>query len=679
MNELPDDLATLIQELIDGSLSDSQRRSLLDSIQSDERVRKIYLEHIGTHTALRSVMSSPLLSIEEQQVSQFPNLTTKAYRTWDSWRFASLATLCAAILGAILLTNLWHNSNQPLNTETPSFAKLLSSHDASFDVCDMPTQPGSQLSAGTLRLKSGDIDLQFDCGATLKLKGPAVLRLKSAMHAVLESGRVECEVPEQAIGFRIEATDYSVIDLGTRFELESNDDRRWVRVLEGKVDIQPRSGDKHRLNEGQTARIELGRVAIPQAKLQEIPLGNLFDDPVGTPLDIAIRTDRKGASATVGMLGIERVVRAEQFPGTEQSISPNVRLQLAPLGWCEMSSRGVLNDTWCQYTLRPIVTEGDVYDANQAGEQGIGIHACQFVTFDLPAIRQAGDLLSDHLAFVADRVGLNLDQPDDSRVNLAVVASSETEVLNVWVNGREVAFHEDSSVTLLQEPMPRYAWRFSPVNFFCPLSDKAKFLTLISSADKDAKIQGSHGVFSGARLKVGSVNTWRFDNGEVIQKGQLPDQRFLFGDGLWTDYEFSFDAMKIGGREGFLAMIRSVDENEFCWVNLGGWGNERSQIERKLSGQPRQKPIGDASSFIIDENRWYQIRVRCEGNRIQVFVDHESIIDYQDDGQMSPRGKVGIGTWSTEAKFRNFKVESLDGRILFKALQRESQNPVQDR
>ena len=49
------------------------------------------------------------------------------------------------------------------------------------------------------------------------------------------------------------------------------------------------------------------------------------------------------------------------------------------------------------------------------------------------------------------------------------------------------------------------------------------------------------------------------------------DSRWVAAD--WTDYEFSLEAQKTGGNEGFLVMFRCPGPEDFYWCNLGGWGN----------------------------------------------------------------------------------------------------------
>ena len=165
----------------------------------------------------------------------------------------------------------------------------------------------------------------------------------------------------------------------------------------------------------------------------------------------------------------------------------------------------------------------------------------------------------------------------------------------------------------------------------------------------------------------GSV-LWALKDDCVIQEGGADNVRLLFGDPQWTDYEFTVEARKTGGDEGFLVLVRALNNKEFYWANLGGWGNVGHALERGVRGQDRWGSVGRRQNGQIETNRWYRIRARCEGPRVQFWLDDQLVIDYTDDGRGAARGRVGVGTWQTQAQFRKFKVTSLDGRTLHEGL-----------
>jgi len=160
---------------------------------------------------------------------------------------------------------------------------------------------------------------------------------------------------------------------------------------------------------------------------------------------------------------------------------------------------------------------------------------------------------------------------------------------------------------------------------------------------------------------------WSVKEGVLRQTALGDNIRQVFGDPAWTDYEFSLEARKTGGAEGFLVLFRVVDEEQFYWANLGGWGNTRHAVEKGVKGR-RWEVVGRGRAGRIESDRWYRIRVRCEGRRFQVWLDDDRVLDYTDEDRPHLAGRVGVGTWQTQAEFRNIQVRSLDGRILFEGL-----------
>ena len=176
---------------------------------------------------------------------------------------------------------------------------------------------------------------------------------------------------------------------------------------------------------------------------------------------------------------------------------------------------------------------------------------------------------------------------------------------------------------------------------------------------------------------VDSAN-WRIEADTLVQNGLDADVRLVFGDAGWKDYEFSLEARKTGGQEGFLVLFRVASNEHFYWANLGGWGNVRHALERGTQGQGRWGTVGRLTDGSIETGRWHRIKVRCEGAHVQVWLDGDRVIDFEDAAGGHMAGRVGVGTWSTKARFRNLKVMSLDGVTLFEglpAVEKESAPP----
>lgn len=157
---------------------------------------------------------------------------------------------------------------------------------------------------------------------------------------------------------------------------------------------------------------------------------------------------------------------------------------------------------------------------------------------------------------------------------------------------------------------------------------------------------------------------WSQEDGVLIQSGTGADRRLTFGDANWTNYELTLEAKKTGGEEGFLILFRVQDKEVFSWANIGGWKNKHHALQRRPESQPRMEGAGPMIDGSVETNKWYPIKIRCEGNNVKVFLDGKQILDVTDDG-FAKRGGVGVGTWDTQAQYRNIKVTSLDGQTVF--------------
>ncbi len=173
-----------------------------------------------------------------------------------------------------------------------------------------------------------------------------------------------------------------------------------------------------------------------------------------------------------------------------------------------------------------------------------------------------------------------------------------------------------------------------------------------------------------------SGSRWSVENDCLVQDGMAENVRLVFGNPTWTDYEFTLEAQKTGGQEGFLVLFRVADEKRFYWANLGGWSNVRHSLERGIKGQSRWGQVGPSVPGKIEQGKWYRIRIRCEGRHIQVWLDDDKLIDFTDDARANLSGRVGVGTWNTQARYRNLRVISLEGKKLFDGLPEVKQQPA---
>jgi alpha-L-arabinofuranosidase len=163
-----------------------------------------------------------------------------------------------------------------------------------------------------------------------------------------------------------------------------------------------------------------------------------------------------------------------------------------------------------------------------------------------------------------------------------------------------------------------------------------------------------------------SGDKWQAQDGTVKPTVPNDSNWATTGDASWTDYTVKLKARKTGGDEGFLILWHVVDEDNYCWWNVGGWGNSRTQCEAGEGGG--RTAYGPTSNFKVETGKWYSLRLEVSGRHVRCFVDDKLITDATE--QSRPKGtpifaSASYVTPSHEVivKVVNMENDSLDATI----------------
>lgn len=119
----------------------------------------------------------------------------------------------------------------------------------------------SRLEAGdVLRFDRGEVEVVFDSGVELKVRGPADVEVRSADYAVGRLGTITARVGVDGRGFTIETPTARIMDLGTEFGIDvSRTGATEVAVFRGLVDLsvgRRATGTPRRLRQGEALRVD---------------------------------------------------------------------------------------------------------------------------------------------------------------------------------------------------------------------------------------------------------------------------------------------------------------------------------------------------------------------------------------------------------------------------------------
>ena len=118
---------------------------------------------------------------------------------------------------------------------------------------------------------------------------------------------------------------------------------------------------------------------------------------------------------------------------------------------------------------------------------------------------------------------------------------------------------------------------------------------------------------------------WATSGGTLQQTdGGMQGQIYACNVALGERYTFEVEATKNSGAEGFLIVFNHSDANNYCWWNLGGWGNTQHVVECCTNGS---KTTVASAAGSLETGRTYRIRVEVDGTQAKCYLDGQLVHD----------------------------------------------------
>ncbi|MFK7736815.1 MAG: LamG-like jellyroll fold domain-containing protein [Pirellulaceae bacterium] len=140
-------------------------------------------------------------------------------------------------------------------------------------------QSGQAIVPGPLTLEAGIAQIEFYCGATLIVEGPAELEILSSQSIRCVRGKIQAVVPPAARGFEVLVDDSKIIDLGTEFGLSVSAEGTDLKVYDGEVELQHSAGERtNLLTAGESAKWQGDELPVTSDTASELgPQSRLVD------------------------------------------------------------------------------------------------------------------------------------------------------------------------------------------------------------------------------------------------------------------------------------------------------------------------------------------------------------------------------------------------------------------
>ena len=267
--DLFEELESLLLDWEDGTLDEPGVRRLREILKSDDDARAHFVRLQMMNAAMKLEGDAGVFTETAQQnigtaSGDFkkPPRNVRADSNSDSlrpvrWMLAAAVLLISVLAGRLVQLELADRPDKA-NGNGESAATFVATTDrdeseeatsqgvalvtrlvdVAWGTDQKSLEVGDALSPGRLAISSGYAQIEFFCGATVILEGPAELDLESPVLARVLSGRLRAQVPPAARGFSLEVDDLKVVDLGTEFGLSVSEKGANVQVFDGEVELQ---------------------------------------------------------------------------------------------------------------------------------------------------------------------------------------------------------------------------------------------------------------------------------------------------------------------------------------------------------------------------------------------------------------------------------------------------------
>ena len=127
------------------------------------------------------------------------------------------------------------------------------------------------------------------------------------------------------------------------------------------------------------------------------------------------------------------------------------------------------------------------------------------------------------------------------------------------------------------------------------------------------------------------------------------------------NYEITLEAMKLTGSDFFCGLTFPVGKSA-CSLIVGGWGGMVIGLSSIDHVDASENETTQGREF--KDGRWYRVRVRVAGDKIEAWIDDEQLVEVEIKGRkISLRGgdiqkslPLGVATYMTSAAVRDIRL-----------------------
>lgn len=225
-----------LQDFLNEELSEENWERFDHLLQTHREARDQYRQAMAMEVDLEDIIKK-----SPDNVQSIREIKPQAASpTFSNKKFLIAALILFAVLPFALIQFELpkRQSNLPDYVTKESFAIITEVESIFKDLSDQKIEAYRVVGREKLAFKSGKIRLEYFNGAIVELVGPCEYYVQSADRSFLNLGTVSAKVTPESEGFKIFSPGVSLVDLGTEFSLNVDDQKQThVHVFEGEAEV----------------------------------------------------------------------------------------------------------------------------------------------------------------------------------------------------------------------------------------------------------------------------------------------------------------------------------------------------------------------------------------------------------------------------------------------------------
>lgn len=275
------------EKITNGDISEEEFNEFQNQLRNDSELRKNYRRYMSMQSKLQDLaegQANEAIAWQKPEKQVQSDKSRMKLINFTGWLAAAAAIIIMFVSQRSEPVEIEVTDSDPSQIEeltAEGLAVITKLVDVKFK--NNIFKNGQAIGNESFEIESGIAQLEFFCGATVVLEGPANLELVSAWKAICHTGKLRAHVPPAAQGFTIKVDETDVVDLGTEFAIDANSENKSIQVFDGEVQLNSAKLNKFSITGGEAVNLDIRGNALAGVTTEDQFVG--MNDLVGLQLE----------------------------------------------------------------------------------------------------------------------------------------------------------------------------------------------------------------------------------------------------------------------------------------------------------------------------------------------------------------------------------------------------------